>query len=146
MAYSTDEDIFDRLGEDVVRRLTDDDSSDGVDTTLLSRIRESVADEMNVFLRGSYDLPIEDEEATDVLAGLEVDILAYRLYARRPTAEVPSSVEELKDDAFDRLSRIARHGGLGVDQDGDGEPDGGSSLTVRGPEQQTLSDKMEGRY
>jgi len=143
MAYSTDEDIYDRLGEDTVRRLTDDDQAGAVDTQVLSRVRTSVARKIDVYLRSQYDLPIDDEEAQEVLAALEVDILAHRLYARRSNVEVPASITELKDEAFDRLKRIAKHGGLGVDQDGDGADDGGSTLQVRSTDRETLRDKIE---
>jgi len=146
VAYSTDEDIYDRLGEETVRRLTDDDQTGAVNTQVLSRVRTSVAREIDVYLRSRYDLPIDDADAQEVLAGLEVDILAHRLYARRPNVEIPASVTELKDEAIDRLERIAKHGGLGIDQDGDGTDDGGSTLQVRSTDRETLSEKMDGRY
>jgi phage gp36-like protein len=146
VAYSANEDIYDRLGKDTVRRLTDDDQTGVVDTQVLSRVRASVAREIDVYLRSRYDLPIDDAEAQEVMAALEADILAHRLYARRSSAEIPESVTELKDEAFDRLERIAKHGGLGLDQDGDGTNDGGSTLQVRSTDRETLSEKMDGRY
>ena len=146
MAYSTDEDIYDRLGEETVRRLTDDDQTGAVDAGVLSRVRDGVADEVDIYLRRQYDLPIQDSQAQKVLAGLEVDILAHRLYARRPNVEMPESVSELKDEAFETLKSISRHGGLGIDQDGDGTNDGGSTLQVRSTGRETLSEKMDGRY
>lgn len=147
MAYSTDEDLYDRLSEQRVQQLTDDESTGSVDTGLVQDLREKVARKIDMRLRRRYDLPIEDAEAEKVLADIEVDILAHRLYARRPNAEIPESVVERKDAAIEDLKEVARHGGLGIDQDEDGEDDGGSTVRVRRTtDKETLKDKMEGRY
>jgi phage gp36-like protein len=143
MAYSTDEDILDRLGRQKVQQLSDDDSTGHVNTQLLAAVREQAARRINAKLRRRYDLPIEHEEAVELLADLETDIVAYRLYTRRSTVEVPESVKDAKDDAWDEVREIARHGGLGVDQDGDGADDGGSTLQVRSTDRETLRDKTQ---
>jgi len=146
MAYSNDEDIFDRLSEQKVRELTDDDGTGSVDTERLGRLREQATRKVDLYVRRRYDLPIEDEEALDVLADIEVDLLAYLLYARRPI-ETPEDVENDRKQALSDLEMIAKDGGLGIDQDGDGEPDSGSTLTVRrGDDRQTLKNRMDGRY
>lgn len=144
MAYSTDQDIYDRLGEDTVQRLTDDDSSGSVDTQVLADVRTKVFDRINVWLRRRYDLPIQDQGAQDVLAGLEVDILARRLYERRPTVEIPESVTVAAGDAWGLIKAISKGSAdLGIDADGDGEEDGTTTLQVRGPDRQTMKEKMD---
>lgn len=146
MAYSDDQDIIDRLGHQKVQQLTDDDGLGSINLEVLKGVRKRVARRMDVKLRRQYELPIEEETARDVLADLEADIVAYRLYARRSTVEVPESVTDAHDAAWDQLKEIATHGGLGVDQDGDGTDDGGSTTRVRRTDRQTLRDKMDGRY
>jgi phage gp36-like protein len=146
MAYSTDEDIFDRLSEQKVRELTDDHGSGSVDTQRLSRLRDQAARKIDIYVRRQYELPITDTDALQVLADIEVDLLAYLLYARRPL-DIPEDVEAQREQAMDDLNMIAEDGGLGIDQDGDGTPDGGSSLRVRsGDDRQTFTERMDGRY
>jgi phage gp36-like protein len=146
MAYSTDEDIFDRLSQEKVRQLTDDDSTGSVDTDRLARLREQATRKVDLYVRRRYELPISDSDALDVLADIETDLLAYLLYARRPM-ETPEDVAEGREQALKDLEMIAEDGGLGIDQDGDGTPDGGSGLRVRrGDDRQTFTERMDGRY
>jgi len=44
-------------------RLTDDDNAGTVDAGVLSRVRDGVADEVDIYLRRQYDLPIQDSQA-----------------------------------------------------------------------------------
>ena len=141
--YSTDQDIFDRLGESKVRQLTDDGSTGAVDVSLVGRLRSDAAEVINTHLRGRYDLPLASPPA--VLAQIEADLLAHRLYRRRANVDIPDSVIEAKTDAM-RLLRDFASGAvpLGIDEDGDGEDDGAASYRVRTSDP-VLTDHMD-RY
>jgi len=146
MAYSTDEDIFDRLSEQKVQQLTDDDQTGSVDTERLARLRDQATRKVDLYVRRRYELPITDTDALQILADIEVDLLAYILHARRPH-EIPEDVQNDREQAMEDLKMIAEEGGLGIDQDGDGEPDGGSTTRVRqGDDRLTLKERMNGRY
>lgn len=146
MAYSTDQNIFDRLGQQKVAELSNDAGDGTVDQDLLSRLRESAARTIDRHLRPRYDLPISDAGATEQLADLEVDLLAYKLYARRPTAEAPDEIRDAWKAAKADLEDIREHGGLGIDADSDGEPDGESTTQVRRRERPTFRDRLDSTY
>lgn len=146
MAYSTDEDIFDAIGLETVRRLTDDDSVGIVDTERLSRTRDDAHEVVKNYLRGRYDLPLSDPPA--ILAQIEVALLAERLYRRRPNVETPDSVEDAVGEAMDMLRELAKGiTTLGIDEDADDKEDAAASYRSRtSSTRETLIQKMQRSY
>ena len=142
MAYSTDQDIFDRLGEQRVQQLTDDSGTGAVDNERLASVRDEVSRRIDLTLRGRHEVPVTDAEAVKVLSGIEVDLLAERLYQRRPQIDTPESVVSAATQARQTLTDIQRgHASLGIDADADGEEDRPTGLRVRDPKN-TLKDKL----
>ena len=137
MPYSTDADLFDRLDERTVRRLTDDDGTGNVNTLVVEAARATAEEIIHAWIRSAYtDLPITP--APPLLVAAEVDIIAWRLYRRRASEEVPTSIRQSYEDAVATLKRIGKgEMRLGVDADGDGEEDSAAptiGLRVRGRE------------
>lgn len=145
MSYSTDDDIITRLSEQRVQQMTDDDKVGAIDTGILAEVRGDVTRKIDLKLRGRYDVPVTDPDAVKVLKSLEVDLLAERLYMRRPNREVPDSVRQAAKDARTVLDAI-RDGkdSLGIDSDADGQDDRTVSLKVKRDLQgrDTLKDQM----
>ncbi|WP_020403744.1 gp436 family protein [Gracilimonas tropica] len=104
MAYSTDADLYDRIDQEMVIQLTDDDNSGSVDQTVLDNKRADASEVINTYLRGKYEVPLDP--APKILTNIEADLLVHSLYARRANYEIPDSVKESKKDALDLLMKI----------------------------------------
>ena len=143
MPYSTDSDLYARLSESQVQRLTDEEGTGQVDAQLVSRLRQEQTDYIDAWLRGRHDLPLP-EPVPPLLSSLEVSLLAARLYSRRPNVETPEGVETERKAAVRDLKDIARGKiDLGIEEpEGDGS--GGDSYRSRS-EPATLSEKLR-RY
>lgn len=145
MPYSTNDDIIDAIGEDTVRRLTDDDSVGVIDTDRLDSVRADAHEIVKAYLRGRYDLPLGTTPA--LLTQIETALVAERLYRRRPAAETPESVRTAEDEAMTMLRRISEgEMALGLDQDGDGEEDGANPYQHRSPKTATLTHELDEFY
>ena len=143
MPYSTDEDLFDRLSEDQVRRLTDEDGTGQVDEQLTARLRTEAMQYIDARLRGRYDLPLA-EPTPAILKQIEVSLLAAKLYSRRANLETPGGIRAQEKDALADLKMIGRGEiDLGVEA-GDDESGSGSYRALT--EDATLNDQMAGRY
>ena len=134
MPYSTDNDIVDRLGEERVRRLTDDANAGSIDSTRLARVREEATQIVDTYIRGRYDLPLPTP-APQLLVQIETDVLAHRLYRRRANVDIPDSVQSGYDEAMDMLKALSSGRiKLGIDTEGDGEDDSKPVYKTRGDE------------
>jgi phage gp36-like protein len=144
MTYSTDDDIIDAVGEDTVRRLTDDDQTGSIDTGVLAGVREDTHEIVNAYVRGRYELPFD--ATPKLLAMAETALTVERLYRRRPSADTPESVSEASEEAMTTLRRLSEGAiTLGIDSDGDGEEDGaGSYRTTRTSDKKTIRDLLSG--
>ena len=143
MTYSTDDDIIDAVGEDTVRRLTDDDQTGSIDTGVLASVREDACEIVNAYVRGRYELPFD--AAPKLLAIAETALVVERLYRRRPSADTPKSVSDAAEKAMRKLRRLSEGKlTLGLDSEGDGEEDGTDSYrTTRTSEKETIRDKLQ---
>lgn len=101
MAYSTNSDLYERMDEQLVIQLTDDDQTGTVDQTVLDDKRDTCEEIVNSHLRGRYDVPMDP--APKMLADIEADLLVDKLYSRRPNIDKPESV---KDDAKQAMTLL----------------------------------------
>jgi len=145
MGYSTDQDLFDAIGEETVRLLTDDDGSGTVDTAVVGSVRSDAQEIIKAYLRDRYTLPLS--ATPPLLTQLEVALTAERLYRRRPNDDTPESVEKASDEAMDVLRAISEgRMTLGIDTDGDGDEDGADPYQFRAPKTPTLTHELDEFY
>lgn len=121
MPYSTDTDLYDRVSSDLVIQLTDDANTGVVNDTILGNIRNDISELIDTYLRARYTVPVDPTPA--ILTNIEADLLAHKLYTRRPNYEIPDSIKELKNDAMATLNKLAS-GAIRLD---DNTPDPGAS-------------------
>lgn len=112
--YGNDADLYDRIDQETVIQLTDDENTGEVDQTKLDNLRGDVAEMINTYLRGRYTVPVDPVPA--VLANIENDLLVHKLYTRRANYDIPKSVAELKKDALKLLDGINKGAVLLEDQ------------------------------
>lgn len=106
MAYSTDTHLTDRISQDMVIQLTNDDGGDAVDQDILDRNRSACTEIVDGYLRGRYTVPATS--GTELLAGIEADLLVDKLYSRRGNIEKPDTVTENRKQAYALLQSIAK--------------------------------------
>jgi phage gp36-like protein len=143
MGYATNQDILDAVGQDTVRRLTDDQGSGVIDTSVLAGEIDDAHEVVNAYVRGRYELPFD--ETPRLLTMIETALVVERLYRRRPSAETPESVSDAAEKAMRKLRRLSEGKlTLGLDSEGDGEEDGADSYrTTRTSEKETIRDKLQ---
>jgi len=145
MAYSSDQDIFDAIGEETVRLLTDDDGSGQVDTAVLDSVRSDANEIVKAYLRDRYELPLNS--TPPLLVQVETALTAERLYRRRPSDDTPSSVEKAAEEAMNVLRALSEgRMTLGLDSDGDGDEDGADPYQFRAPKTPTLTHELDEFY
>ena len=142
MTYSSNQDIVDAVGQDTVRRLTDDDGSGIIGTDVLQGTREDARQIIDAYVRGRYELPFGETPA--LLRQIETALVVERLYRRRPSADTPESVSDAAEEAMSQLRMISTGTiTLGVDGDGDGDDDGADSYrSSRSSDKPTLRDLL----
>ncbi len=108
MAYITNADIQERLGSDTYVQLTDDDGDGQADSGVVDEARLGAEGEVNSYLARRYQVPIDvttHADLADVLASFTLDLVEYKLRARRPP--VPQETVEKRKQAIEWLSRVA---------------------------------------
>ncbi len=109
MAYVTNSDIEERLGTAVYVQLTDDTGTGSADIDKVDEARLGAEGEVNSYLGRRYQVPIDltkHAEVADVLKSFVLDLVEYRLHARRPP--VPAAVSNKRNQAIAWLDRGAR--------------------------------------
>ncbi len=87
MAYVTNVDIQERLGNDAYVQLADDDGDGQADVGVVDEARLGGEGEVNSYLARRYQVPIDlavHPDLADLLASITLDLVEYRLRARRP--------------------------------------------------------------
>lgn len=105
MAYSTNDDLYERMDEQLVVQLTDDANTGVVNQTVLEDKRSTCHELVNSYLRGQYTVPMDP--APKLLADVEADLLVDKLYSRRANMEKPESVKDQHEQAMKTLQKIA---------------------------------------
>ena len=107
MAYITDQDLIDRVGNQTAAELTTD-SGTTPDTNVLAEVRASAEGEVNGYLARRYAVPVDlgaHPDLAAVLKGVTLDIAVFRLHSRRPP--VPPDVRAARDDAVRWLTDVS---------------------------------------
>ncbi|MEE9296420.1 MAG: DUF1320 domain-containing protein [Phycisphaerae bacterium] len=108
MSYISNSDIELRLGTARYTQLTDDTGSGTPDTDVADEARQGAEGEVDSYLAQRYRVPIDlvvHEEAASVLKSVSLDLVEYRLHARRRA--VPVEVINKRDAALSWLQRVA---------------------------------------
>jgi phage gp36-like protein len=108
MGYVTNTDIQTRLGNAAYVQLSDDNGDGFADAPVVDEARLAAEGEVNALLAIRYSVPIDlsaHPELTFVLRSITLDIVEYRLRARRPP--IPADSVRRRDEAVDWLTRVA---------------------------------------
>ena len=108
MSYTTHADIEERLGSAAYVQLTDDTGSGSADEDKVTEARLAAEGEVNSYLGRRYAVPVDvtgEEELAGVLKSVTLDLVEYRLHARRPP--VPEDIRLKRDSAVRWLQRAA---------------------------------------
>lgn len=108
MSYATNADIEERLGSTAYVQLTDDEGSGSADEDKVTEARLAVEGEVNSYVGRRYAVPVTvtgNEELAGVLKGVTLDLVEYRLHARRPP--VPEEIRRKRDASVQWLQRVA---------------------------------------
>ncbi len=108
MAYITNADIQERLGNDSYVQLTDDDGNGSADVGVVNEARLAAEGEVNSYLARRYQVPINlttHPDLADLLASITLDLVEFRLRSRRPP--VPEDAKLRQSQALDWLARVA---------------------------------------
>ena len=147
MAYITNEDIEDRLGAAVLVQLTDDDGDGESEAGVIDEAKLGAEGEVNSYLAQRFQVPIDLElhpELAGLLATLALDLVEYRLRARRPP--IPADLMAKHDQVIDWLRAVARGSvQLPSAQPVAANPAAGMSVAVSGVERRLTEDELE-RY
>jgi len=87
MSYVTNDDIETRLGTSTYIQLADDDGDNVADAPVVDEARLGAEGEVNGNLARRYAVPIDltaHPELTDLLKTITLDLIEFRLRARRP--------------------------------------------------------------
>jgi len=108
MGYVTNAEIEQRLGSALYVQLTDDEGTGQADTDKVDEAREGAEGQVNSYLARRYAVPVDLSvypELQAVLKSVVLDLVEYRLHARRPP--VPEDVVRKHADALAWLAQAA---------------------------------------
>ena len=107
--YCSVQDIINRLSEDVLIRLTDDNDTGTVDEKKINETIEEAAGEIDAYCQSRYTLPFNP--VPKVIKKLTVDITVFALFARRglnADNNEDQVIIQQRKDAIKFLENIAR--------------------------------------
>lgn len=105
MAYITIEDLKDRLSEQVLQQILDDDNDGDPDATVVDRLISDAESKVNAALRNLYTLPLPTPPPNEVKR-LALDV-AEALAARRHPEYVRRDWEKLMSYADGELDKLS---------------------------------------
>lgn len=111
--YSTQADILERIPEEALIQLTDDDNSGIVDADNVAAAIERADQEIDAYCGSRYSVPFATTPA--VIKGLSIDLAIYFLYGRTQE-EIPETRKDAQKNAVRLLEKINKGDiSLGVD-------------------------------
>jgi phage gp36-like protein len=107
MAYCTRQDLVERLGEDVLKEVSDLDRHDQVDEGRVTRAIEEASAEIDGYAQARYVVPFDP--VPRALRTIAVDLAVYRLYSARgfDRSSADESVVDQHRAAVQFLERLA---------------------------------------
>ena len=140
--YITQTDIENRIGEERLIELTDDDGLNTVNTTVLDQLISEAEGEVDGYLCKQYSVPLPSPPA--IIKAICLDIVVYRLYGRREGT--PEDVEKRYQNAIRYLEKVSKNQvSLGIDTLPPESPNEGGPQSVRSKEDRvfTIGDDSE---
>lgn len=104
MAYTTISDLSSAIPDDVLRRLTDDNSLGETDEEKLQTLIDEAAGEIDSYLAGIYDLPLSP--VPSILPKFNKEIAVYNAMGRYKNT-IPDTWQNKYDAAIRFLERVA---------------------------------------
>lgn len=108
MSYVTNADVEERLGSAAYVQLTDDEGRGWADEDVVAEARLAAEGEVNSYLGRRYAVPIDvtgNDELAGLLKSVTLDLVEYRLHARRPPA--PNDAQGKHQAAIAWLWKVA---------------------------------------
>jgi len=108
MSYASNADVEERLGTAAYVQLTDDAGSGSADEDKVTEARLGAEGEVNSYVGRRHAVPVDvtgHEELAAVLKSVTLDLVEYRLHARRPP--VPEEMRRKRESAVRWLQRVA---------------------------------------
>lgn len=106
MAYISQTDLLDELGENVLVQLTDNDGDDQVDPVRIAKAIQYAKGVFDTYARNRYPIPVP---STEMVKAINLDLAVFHLYKSRTS--IPEGIykvkEEAKKDAIKLLSDIS---------------------------------------
>ncbi|MDH3998905.1 MAG: DUF1320 domain-containing protein [Desulfuromonadales bacterium] len=102
--YSTQEDILERLPEETVVQLTDDEDSGDIDAARVVAAIERADQEIDAWCGSRFHVPFTSTPA--IIGGISTDLAIYYLYGRTQE-EIPQTRKDAYDNALRTLEQIA---------------------------------------
>lgn len=104
MGYHTINDLVNKLTEQTLINLTDDENAGSINT---ERSEESIQTAQNIidgYLRDKYTLPLS--ETPGVIREISIGLGVYDLYRRYNADDMPKTIREDRDNALKLLDHI----------------------------------------
>ena len=139
MAYCTKADILERIAEDELARLTDDENGTTVDDSIVSRAITDADAEIDLHLAARHALPLPS--TPPVILTYSCEIAIFKLYSRRMGP--PDYWQALYDNASKALKLIA-DGKVSLGLSTGDEPDPGAPVELTSNDRQMTRDKLKG--
>lgn len=113
MAYITQQDLLDELGEDLLVQLSDNAGTGEVDEAKITKAIQHAQGVCEAYLRGRYSLPVP---ATAMVKTINIDIAIFHLFKGRASYDegVYKVRRNANDDAIKLLTAI-NQGKAGLD-------------------------------
>ena len=108
MSYASNADVLSRMGSRLYVQLTDDAGTGSADEAKVTDARLGAEAEADSYLGRRYQVPIDgtiDAEVAACLKSIAINLVEYRLHARRPP--VPDDVRLKYEATIQWLRRIA---------------------------------------
>ncbi len=102
--YCEQADILERIPEDVVIQLTDDDDLGVIDADKVAAAIERAGQEVDAWCGGRYSVPFASPPA--IVVGVSIDMAIYYLYGRT-MEEIPEARKDAYKNAVKLLEKVA---------------------------------------
>lgn len=138
--YCDTQDIIDRIPDEVLIRLTDDEDTGEVNTQRIEQAISSATAEINAYAQKRYPVPFSP--APPILKKLAEDIAIYNLYARRGLDK--DSSDAIVSDRYKAAIKFLEHLAEGKVAIGAPKPPPQPYIHFKGPRRVFSRDKLEG--
>jgi phage gp36-like protein len=108
MAYATIADVKNRLPEEWITQLTDDNQTDSIDTEKANDCLRYGQDLIDSYLRGRYSVPLAPGNIPDMIRDMNTHLAIYHLFTRSLVVTVPEPIKLEYEETIKLLKEIQR--------------------------------------